>query len=115
LFVKQCGINKMVLAITSADHFKAQLEAAGGKLVVVDFHAVWCGPCKAIAPKIEELEKSRTDVVFLKVDVDDCEDVAMAHKVSCMPTFLFFKQAAKVAEFSGANYDKIVSTIQQHA
>ena len=58
-----------------------QLEAAGGKLVVVDFHATWCGPCKMIAPHLEEMDKTMDDVVFLKVDVDECEDIAEEYKV----------------------------------
>lgn len=41
------------------------------KLVVVDFHATWCGPCKLIAPKLVQFAAEYTDVIFSKVDVDD--------------------------------------------
>ena len=46
--------------------------------------------------KFQDMSKEMTDVVFLKVDVDECEEVAMTYKVSCMPTFLFFKNGEKV-------------------
>jgi len=93
--------------IHDKEDFDNQLKEAGSKLVVVDFYATWCGPCKIIAPKLEEMAQSFTDVIFLKVDVDDCEEVATAYQISCMPTFMFFKKGQKVAEFSGANADKI--------
>lgn len=53
--------------------FNAQLESAGSKLVMVDFYATWCGPCKVIAPKIEKMSQEFKDVVFMKVDVDKNE------------------------------------------
>ena len=41
--------------------------------IVIDFHATWCGPCKVIAPKLEELSRKHSNVLFLKVDVDQLE------------------------------------------
>ncbi|KAK4015976.1 thioredoxin-2 [Daphnia magna] len=104
----------MVYQVASKDDFSEQLKNAGGKLVVVDFYATWCGPCKMIAPKIEAMSKELTDVVFLKVDVDECEDVASDYNISCMPTFLYLKNGVKVAEFSGANETQLRALIQQH-
>ena len=57
----------MVHLVGDMDDLKKQLTEAGEKLVVIDFYATWCGPCKMIAPQIEEMEKAMTDVVFLKV------------------------------------------------
>ncbi|KAH8273999.1 hypothetical protein KR044_007434, partial [Drosophila immigrans] len=94
------------------DDFKNQLTSAGDKLVVVDFFATWCGPCKMIAPKLEELSQQYAGkVVVLKVDVDDCETIAMEYEVSSMPTFLFFKNSQKVEQFAGANAAKLAETI----
>jgi len=86
----------MVHAVENKADFSSQLAAAGGKLVVVDFHATWCGPCKMIAPHLEEMDKTMDDVVFLKVDVDECEDIAEEYKVTAMPTFIFLKNLEKV-------------------
>jgi len=66
----------MVKKLANMEEFNAELENAGSKLVVVDFFAEWCGPCKMIAPKIEELSSQKSDVVFVKVDVDDNEEAA---------------------------------------
>jgi len=104
----------MVLAVPTKEAFEQQLSQAGGKLVVVDFFATWCGPCKVIAPQVEELEKTMPNVVFLKVDVDECEEVAMQYKVSAMPTFMFFKNGEKLEDFAGANIQKLKDTIAKH-
>merc|ERR1711977_159974 len=78
--------------------FDAELAAAGGKLVVVDFTATWCGPCQMIAPLFGELSEKSPDVVFVKVDVDENQDTAAACGINCMPTFQFYKNGAKAFE-----------------
>ncbi|GLG96922.1 Thioredoxin [Gryllus bimaculatus] len=97
----------MVYEVKDLADFNQKLEEAGNNLVIVDFHATWCGPCKMIAPKIEEMSKDYTNVVFLKVDVDECEDIATQYDISAMPTFVFIKNKQKVEAFSGANADKL--------
>ncbi|XP_068988145.1 thioredoxin-2 [Bombus flavifrons] len=104
----------MVVQVMNAADLKSQLEKAGDNLVVVDFFATWCGPCKMIAPKLEELSKEMENVIFLKVDVDECEDIASEYEISSMPTFVFIKNSKVLETFSGANYDKLKSTIQKH-
>ncbi|TDG46762.1 hypothetical protein AWZ03_006809 [Drosophila navojoa] len=104
----------MVYTVTDTNDFKTQLTNAGDKLVVVDFFATWCGPCKMIAPKLEELAQQYSEkIVVIKVDVDECEDIAMEYNVSSMPTFLFIKNSAKLEEFAGANATKLAETIQK--
>ncbi|XP_058804043.1 thioredoxin-2 [Phymastichus coffea] len=103
----------MVYEVQDTLDLKSKLEAAGSKLVVIDFFATWCGPCKLIAPKLEELSQELTDVVFLKIDVDKLEDASQEYDISSMPTFVFIKNGAEVERFSGANIDKVKATINK--
>lgn len=103
----------MVKLIESKDAFLEALKSAGDKLVVVDFSATWCGPCKMIKPFFHSLCEKYSNVVFLEVDVDDCQDVAADCEVKCMPTFQFYKKGEKVGEFSGANKEKLEATINE--
>ena len=75
-----------------------------GKLVVIDFFATWCGPCKMISPKIEAMAGEMSNVVFLKVDVDEAEDVAQEYNISAMPTFVFLKNGQKVKDLKRKKY-----------
>ncbi|NXR35013.1 THIO protein, partial [Zosterops hypoxanthus] len=92
--------------------FEAELKSAGEKLIVVDFSATWCGPCKMIKPFFHSLCEKYGDVVFIEIDVDDAQDVASHCDVKCMPTFQFYKNGKKVQEFSGANKEKLEETIK---
>jgi len=94
-----------VQLISSAAELKKALTAAGRKLVVVDFFATWCGPCKQIAPQFAELSGQHKKVVFLKVDVDKCPNLAATHGVTSMPTFLFLKGSKVVSKQAGASIE----------
>ncbi|XP_030376785.1 thioredoxin-2 [Scaptodrosophila lebanonensis] len=104
----------MVYTVKDKADLDAQLASAGDKLVVVDFFATWCGPCKMIAPKLEEIaQKLAEKIVVLKVDVDECEEIAMEFNVSSMPTFVFLKNSKKIEEFAGANAQRLIDTIEK--
>ncbi|XP_028832442.1 thioredoxin-like [Denticeps clupeoides] len=102
----------MIVVIEDQDSFDKALAEAGSKLVVVDFTATWCGPCQSIAPFFKSLSQDHEDVVFLKVDVDDAQDVAQSCEIKCMPTFHFYKEGKKVDEFSGSNQAKLEDMIK---
>lgn len=99
--------------VESEEEFDEHLKNAGNKLVVVDFTASWCGPCKYIAPHLDTFaQKFASQIVVLKVDVDEQSNLAMfRYKVSSMPTFMFFKNGATVERFSGADVEKLEATI----
>jgi len=91
------------------------LGTARNQLVVVDFSATWCGPCNAIAPVFAQLSTKYPTVDFLKVDVDEQQEIAQASNVTAMPTFHFYKGGAVVETMSGANASKLEQLIKKHS
>ncbi|MCY7261898.1 thioredoxin family protein [Pseudomonas protegens] len=91
------------ISIQDSEDFDSRLANAGEKLVVVNFYAPWCTPCKMIAPLIEALTLIHTNVIFLKVDVDEVEEVALRYDISHIPTYIYIKNGEVVQEVYGAN------------
>ena len=86
--------------LTEQDFDKTLMATQG--LVMVDFWAEWCGPCRAIAPVLEELaEASEGRVTLMKVNVDENPDLAGRYGIRSIPTILFFKQGAIVDRVVG--------------
>ncbi|KAJ3687132.1 hypothetical protein LUZ61_016296 [Rhynchospora tenuis] len=106
-----------VVVVSSTQHFKEKVEEAKStnKLVVIDFTATWCGPCRIMAPIFEALSKQFPGVVFLKVDVDEQKEVAQEYKVTAMPTFAFVKDGVKFDELVGADKGKLEQMVVQYA
>lgn len=98
--------------VTSASQYRALLRDSA--LVLVDFTASWCGPCRQIAPVFERLALANPEVHFVKVDVDSSQDVAAAENVRSMPTFKLFRYGAKVEEFSGADPNRIAALVNKY-
>ncbi|XP_070504146.1 thioredoxin-like protein 1 [Chironomus tepperi] len=103
-----------VREITDESHFQAELQNASIKLVVVDFTAAWCGPCKAIAPFFASLPAKYPKAIFLKVDVDKCSETAVMQGVSAMPTFVFYRNKSKIDRIQGADVNALEAKIKQH-
>lgn len=79
-----------------------KIIAQDGKTVLVDFWATWCGPCRMIAPVLEEVAKERPDVTVCKVDVDEERELALEYGVSSIPTLLVFRDGKIVNQSVGA-------------
>ncbi|XP_068127458.1 thioredoxin-like [Hyperolius riggenbachi] len=93
----------MVKELEDVEEFNVIMETAGDKLLVIDFTAVWCGPCKRISPVFEALSHEYPDVLFYKVDVDNARDIAESCGIRAMPTFHFYKNGSKIDEICGAD------------
>ncbi|CAD6577824.1 MAG: hypothetical protein TREMPRED_002044 [Tremellales sp. Tagirdzhanova-0007] len=85
------------------------------QLLVIDFHAVWCGPCHAIAPVLEALSNKFMHVKFVKIDVDKQAQLAQRFSVRAMPTFKLLKGGKEIAELRGASPQQLNSIVAQHA
>ena len=104
-------------SIVSSAEFKAVLSEAASKsaTVIVDFTASWCGPCQRTAPAYAALAEEFKHVIFLKVDVDEAQELAQEQGISAMPTFLAFVNKEQVATVCGANVDGLRAMVKQHA
>ena len=78
------------MLIVNGENFKKEVEEQEG-LVVIDLFADWCGPCRMLAPVIEELEAENGDVKFCKINVDKSPELAAAFGVTSIPTVAFVK------------------------
>jgi thioredoxin-like negative regulator of GroEL len=74
-------------------------------LIVCDFYAVWCPPCLRIAPTLHKwaLNEYKTNVIFMKIDVDKNSDLSNLFSVSVLPTFVFFKHAKEIYRSTGGD------------
>jgi len=90
-----------VVNVTNDTFQKEVLDYKG--VVLVDFFAQWCGPCKLTGPIIDTLAESIKDVKFAKVDVDSNQDLAGKYSVFSIPTFLILKNGEVKNQFVGAH------------
>jgi len=103
----------MVREVKSMDEFETLLQQAGDKLVVVDFFAEWCDSCRKIAPDFERLSREFPGVVFARINVGKCSNIAKAFKVTALPTFKFIKLNTQYKTVIGANLPAIKGGIKR--
>ena len=102
--VKQQNLNNIlektpVMEVTSQNFNQ---EIINNNLVLVDFWAEWCGPCKSMHPIFTRMAKKYKQVRFARVNVDDAQDIAMKYGVQSIPTFIMFKNGEIVDRMVGA-------------
>ncbi|KAM0952125.1 putative monodehydroascorbate reductase (NADH) [Dioscorea sansibarensis] len=101
--------DSLVLGLHSKASWDAQWQAHkdSNKLMVIDFSASWCGPCRFIEPAFKSMAAKFTDVVFVKIDVDELQDVSQQWHVEAMPTFVLVKGGKEVSRVVGAKKDEL--------
>ena len=101
----------MSLIHVTSENFEKALQAVPG-VAVVDFFATWCGPCKMLAPVIEEAAADMPEIQFYKVDVDEAPELARSFKVMSVPTLAFFKNGELVKKNVGpVSYEELEELI----
>ena len=84
--------------ILNAQNFDLQINSG---TTLVDFYADWCGPCKMIAPLVEEIANERTDITVGKVNVDNDPQIAIKYGVQSIPTLIVFKNGEETDRIIG--------------
>ncbi len=90
------------ISVIDLDQTNFDQTILGGSLVLVDFWAEWCGPCKSMHPIFDRMSKKYRHVKFARVNVDKCQDIAMRFAVQSIPTFIMFKNGQPVDRMVGA-------------
>lgn len=106
-----------MISCHTVESWSEQLQKgiAAKKLIVVDFTASWCPPCKLMSPILSELAKKLPAVIFLKVDVDELKSVAEEWAVEAMPTFVLTKEGKVLERIVGAKKDELQLAVEKHA
>ncbi|NNC78745.1 MAG: thioredoxin [Acidimicrobiales bacterium] len=101
---------------TLSDENFADTISAEGEPVLVDFWAEWCGPCKMIAPILDEIADEQVgSVKIAKLNVDDAPDTARQHEVMSIPTMILFKDGQPVKRIVGAKpKDALMAEISEY-
>ena len=90
----------MATVTLTQENFEQTVSADG--IVLVDFWATWCGPCRQFGPVFEEASEKYPDIVFGKIDTDDQQQLAMAAQITSIPTLMVFRDGIVVFRQSGA-------------
>ncbi|KDP21244.1 hypothetical protein JCGZ_21715 [Jatropha curcas] len=104
-----------IVEIRSVDQWKAYFEATKGnnKLLVIQFTATWCGPCRLIDPAIKEFAAKYKDVDFIKIDVDKLFLVAQQFEANTLPAFVLIKKGKEVDKIVGVKKIELQNKIEQ--
>ncbi|GLT40017.1 hypothetical protein SLA2020_141770 [Shorea laevis] len=105
-----------IVECQSKSQWEAEFEASklSNKLLMIDFTATWCGPCKRMEPVIEDWAARYPDVQFIKIDVDRLEDVARAFGVDVLPAYVFLKKGKEIDRVVGVKKDELERKIEKH-
>ena len=90
----------MSVTVLTNENFEAEVLQQE-KPVLVDFFATWCGPCKMMAPVIDEIADESDDYKVCKLDVDEADEIAMQYGIMSIPTLMIFKAGEPVKTFVG--------------
>ena len=107
--MNQESLPTSIIKLHTNEEYKKLIEQYPDKIMVIDFTAIWCGPCRIYAPIFEKIQSEfHKDFIFAKVDVDENQALAMQYQITGVPTTLFVKNGNVLNKGVGAmNYDML--------
>jgi thioredoxin len=108
MLMKLSSLPKEIIEVHSANEFN-KIITEYDKIIIIDFWAVWCSPCKIFVPVFKKLqEEYQNEFIFLKVNVDEVPSIAQQYRISGIPTTLFIRKGQVLNKVVGAtNYDNM--------
>jgi thioredoxin 1 len=102
------------ILITDSNFKKEVLES--DKLILIDFWAPWCGPCKMVAPVLEDISMEYSEKIKIgKCNVDDNQEISLSYNIKSIPTFLLFKDGKEIDRTIGAlPKERLVNFFSKH-
>lgn len=118
ILLKHYSMPESIIEIHHVENFNNILKQYPDKIIIIDFWAVWCGPCMFFAPIFKKLQDEfQKDYIFVKVNVDENSAIAMKYGITGIPTTLFIKNGEVINKIVGAmNYDgmkKVLEKLEQ--
>ena len=87
-----------MIRVINEENFEQEISAG---TVLVDFYADWCGPCKMLAPILEEIDEERKDISVKKVNIDECNTLAVKYSIFSIPTMIVFQDGKETVRMIG--------------
>jgi len=113
--LKHQEMPESIIEIQSSEEFNNLLKKYPDKIIIIDFWAVWCGPCMFFAPIFKKLHgEFRSNFIFVKVNVDENNAIAMKYGITGIPTTLFIKNSDIMHQVVGAmNYEGMKTVLEK--
>ncbi|KAF8057851.1 hypothetical protein N665_1253s0009 [Sinapis alba] len=110
-------VSPFIVEMKNENQWKSQFNALKdtNKLLVIEFTAKWCGPCKFLEPKLEDLAAKYTNVEFVKIDVDVIMSVWKEYKLYTFPAVVFMKRGQEIDRVVGLKLDEIEGKLHKYA
>lgn len=90
------------MLVGTSKNYNTLLEENKDKIVIADFWAEWCGPCKMLGPVLEEIDNENDNISVIKINVDEEQDLSMKFGVQSIPTMVVYKNGEAMGQMVGA-------------
>lgn len=110
----KAGVTSRVLHIDDEDDWPTMTKQSRNRVILTDYFASWCGPCKMLSPHVDRLSLEFPHVIFAKVDGDNCTEVCMQAKVTGFPTVDLYYNGRVLDRMVGADVAKLRSMVVSH-